>query len=87
MRPQNQTVKGRPRASNLTGPEGAGDTAEDPRLMKERATTDGDTVEDSTEEEPWCPPIPNTPDGGAATESESCREPTSLATERRRRHG
>ena len=55
--------------------------------MKERATTDGDTVEDSTEEEPWCPPIPNTPDGGAATESESCREPTSLATERRRRHG
>ena len=52
-----------PRASNLTGPEGAGDTVEDPSSDEERATTDGDTdVEDSTEEEPWCPPIPNTPD-------------------------
>ena len=47
-----------PRASNLIGPEGAGDAVEDPSSDEERATTDGET----DAEEPWGPPIPNTPD-------------------------
>ena len=54
------------RASPLAGPEGAGETVEDPSSDEERATTDGESeVEVEAEEadlppeEPWCPPIPD----------------------------
>ena len=57
------------RASPLAGPEGAGETVEDPSSDEERATTDGESeVEAEAEEadlppeEPWCPPIPDAPD-------------------------
>ena len=61
-----------PRASNLIGPDGAGDAVEDPSLDEERVTTDGEIDgEESTDEEPWCPPNPNTPDD--PTEMERCR--------------
>ena len=57
------------RASHLAGPEGAGETVEDPSSDEERATTDGESkVEAEAEEadlppeEPWCPPIPDAPD-------------------------
>ena len=53
------------RASPLVGPEGAGETVEDPSSEEERATTDGESkVEEEADEadlppeEPWCPPIP-----------------------------
>ena len=53
------------RASPLAGPEGAGETVEDPSSDEERATTDGESeVEAEAEEadlppeEPWCPPNP-----------------------------
>ena len=54
------------RASPLVGPEGAGETVEDPSSEEERATTDGESeVEEEADEadippeEPWCPPIPS----------------------------
>ena len=54
------------RANPLAGPEGAGETVEDPSSDEERATTDGESeVEAEAEEadlppeEPWCPPIPD----------------------------
>ena len=51
------------RASPLEGPEGAGETVEDPSSDEERATTDGESEEadeaDLPPEEPWCPPIPD----------------------------
>ena len=57
------------RASHLAGPEGAGETVEDPSTDEERATTDGESeVEAEAEEadlppeEPWCPPIVDAPD-------------------------
>jgi len=57
------------RASHLAGPEGAGETVEDPSTDEERATTDGESeVEAEVEEtdlppeELWCPPIRDAPD-------------------------
>ena len=50
------------RASNLAGPEGAGDTVEDPSSDEERDTTDADTDAESAAEEAWCPPMPDAPD-------------------------
>ena len=57
------------RASPLAGPDGAGETVEDPSSDEEKATTDGESeveVEadeaDLPPEEPWCPPIPDAPD-------------------------
>ena len=51
------------RASPLVGPEGAGETVEDPSSDEERATTNGESEEadeaDLPPEEPWCPPIPD----------------------------
>jgi len=49
---------------NLVGPEGAGETVEDPSLDEERATTDGESEVEGDEadllpQEPWCPPIPD----------------------------
>ena len=58
-----------PESEPLAGPEGAGETVEDPSSDEERATTDGESeVEAEAEEadlppeEPWCPPIPDAPD-------------------------
>ena len=54
------------RESPLVGPEGAGETVDDPSSEEERATTDGESeVEEEADEadippeEPWCPPIPS----------------------------
>ena len=54
------------RASTLVGPEGAGETVEDPSSDEERATTDGESeVEEEADEAdlspegPWCLPIPD----------------------------
>ena len=73
------------RASPLAGPEGAGETVEDPSSDEERATTDGESeVEAEAEEadlppeEPWCPPIPDAPDD--PTEMEIAGAADKLAT-------
>ena len=53
------------RESPLVGPEGAGETVDDPSSEEEQATTASETEaesedddEDTPPEEPWCPPIP-----------------------------
>jgi len=53
------------RESPLVGPEGAGETVDDPSSEEERATTDGESdIEEEADEadippkEPWRPPIP-----------------------------
>ena len=53
------------RESPLVGPEGAGETVDDPSSEEEQATTESETEvekedddEDTPPEEPWCPPIP-----------------------------
>ena len=52
-----------PRTSNVTGPEGPGDAVADPSSDEERDTTDDETDAEATSaEEPWCSPIPDTPD-------------------------
>jgi hypothetical protein len=73
------------RASPLAGPEGAGETVEDPSSDEERATTDGESeVEAEAEEadlppeEPWCPPIPDALDD--PTEMEIAGAADKLAT-------
>ena len=52
-----------PRADNLSGLDGAGDAVEDPSSEEEFSTTDekADDLEVSSDEEPWCPPIPDQP--------------------------
>ena len=69
----------------MAGPEGAGETVEDPSSDEERATTDGESeVEAEAEEadlppeEPWCPPIPDAPDD--PTEMEIAGTADKLAT-------
>ena len=69
------------RAGPLVGPEGAGETVEDPSSDEERATTDGESeVEaelDETDlppEEPWCPPIPDAPDDPTEMEIEGAAD-------------
>ena len=64
------------RASHLAGPEGAGETVEDPLTDEERATTDRESeVEAEVEEtdlppeELWCPPIRDAPDDPTEMES------------------
>ena len=47
-----------PRASNLVGPDGAGDTVEDSSSDEERDTTDAETDAETTVEESWCPRCP-----------------------------
>ena len=53
------------RESPLVGPEGAGETVDDPSSDEEQATTASETEAESEDddeatppEEPWCPPIP-----------------------------
>ena len=53
------------RESPLVGPEGAGETVDDPSSEEEQATTASETEAESEDddegtppEEPWCPPIP-----------------------------
>ena len=72
-------------SSPLAGPEGAGETVEDPSSDEERATTDGESeVEAEAEEanlpseEPWCPPIPDAFDD--PTEMEIAGTADKLAT-------
>lgn len=52
-----------PRAGNLPGPEGAGDAVNDISSEEEPPTSDEEDVdaEVSSDEEPWCPPIPDPP--------------------------
>ena len=61
---------GAPTASScdLAGPEGAGDTVEDPSSDEERDTTDAETDAEAAVEEAWCPPMPDASDD--PTESE-----------------
>jgi len=54
------------RESSLVGPEGAGETVDDPLSEEERATAESESEvekeadeEDTPPEEPWCPPIPS----------------------------
>ena len=59
---QAQELQPHPRASNLVGPDGAGDAVEDPSCDEERDTTDAGTDADTAAEEAWCPPMPDAPD-------------------------
>ena len=72
---QAQELQLHPRASNLAGPDGAGDTVEDPSSDEERETTDAETEAETAAEEAWCPPMPDAPDD--STESGSLVLPTS----------
>ena len=53
-----------PRTGNLPEPEGAGDAVDDPSSEEELSTSDEEEAdaELSSDEEPWCPPIPDPPD-------------------------
>ena len=73
-----------PRASNLAGPEGAGDTVEDPSSDEERDTTDAETDAETAAEEAWCPPMPDAPDD--PTESEIAGAADKLETMLRGSH-
>ena len=50
-----------PRTGNLPEPEGAGDAVDDPSSEEELSTSDEEEAdaELSSDEEPWCPPIPD----------------------------
>ena len=71
-------------ASPLAGPEGAGETVEDPSSDEERATDGESDVEEEAEEadlpseEPWCLPIPDALDD--PTEMEIAGASDKLAT-------
>ena len=62
---QDPALQGQLRASPLIGPEGAGETVEDPLSDEERATTESESDEEEADEvelsseELWCPPIPD----------------------------
>ena len=47
-----------PRASNLAGSDGAGDTVEDPSSDEGRDTTDAETDAETAAKEAWCPRCP-----------------------------
>ena len=51
---QAQELQLYPRASNLVGPDGAGDAVEDPSSDEERDTTDAKTDAETAAEEAWC---------------------------------
>jgi len=62
---QDPALQAHMRESPLIGPEGAGETVDDPSSEEERSSTEGESeVEeeadeaDTPPEEPWCPPIP-----------------------------
>ena len=59
---QVQELQLHPGVSNLAGPEGAGDTVEEPSSDEERDTTDAETDAEPAAEEAWCPPMPDAPD-------------------------
>ena len=73
-----------PRASNLVGPDGAGDAVEDPLSDEERDTTDAETDAETAAEEAWCPPMPDAPDD--PTESEIAGDADKLETMLRGSH-
>ena len=81
---QAQELQLHPRASNLAGPEGAGDTVEDPSSDEERDTTDAETDAETAAEEAWCPPMPDAPDD--PTESEIAGAADKLETMLRGSH-
>ena len=47
---QDPALQGHLRASPLIGPEGAGETVEDPSSEEERATTEGESEEEEADE-------------------------------------
>ena len=75
---QDPALQGHLRASPLMGPEGAGETVEDPSSEEERATTEGESEEEEADEadlspeEPWCPPIPNALDDPTGNGNQRC---------------
>ena len=81
---QAQELQLHPRASNLAGPDGAGDTVEDPSSDEERETTDAETEAETAAEEAWCPPMPDAPDD--PTESEIAGAADKLETMLRGSH-
>ena len=81
---QAQELQLHPRASNLAGPDGAGDTVEDPSSDEERDTTDAETDAETAAEEAWCPPMPDAPDD--PTESEIAGAADKLETMLRGSH-